>query len=128
MIGQVSKVVVDAFVERVKEDVLDGSVTEGVEPGQQFIKIVYDELKRVMGGDEEALMADGDDAMQARAEVARGSGAASVTALRRSDASRGTVLPRRASCGQRRLGARRADSDASRGTATPRRASRDRHA
>eukprot|EP00629_Pelagomonadales_sp_RCC1024_P003219 CAMPEP_0119269780 /NCGR_PEP_ID=MMETSP1329-20130426/7043_1 /TAXON_ID=114041 /ORGANISM="Genus nov. species nov., Strain RCC1024" /LENGTH=504 /DNA_ID=CAMNT_0007269781 /DNA_START=175 /DNA_END=1685 /DNA_ORIENTATION=+ len=67
--ADVSKMVVDAFVENVAESALSGDVTEGVEPSEQFIKIVYDELKRVMGGEDEQLAEDGEGAMQARAAV-----------------------------------------------------------
>ena len=40
--ADVSKVVVDDLVERVTKNALGGEVTEGVDPSQQFVKIVYD--------------------------------------------------------------------------------------
>ena len=41
--------VVKAFVAEVEEKALGEGVISGVNPGQQFIKIVYDELVKVMG-------------------------------------------------------------------------------
>ncbi|MBJ7899533.1 MAG: signal recognition particle protein [Cyanobacteria bacterium RI_101] len=41
--------VVKAFVTEVEKKALGAEVINGVNPGQQFIKIVYDELTRVMG-------------------------------------------------------------------------------
>merc|ERR1719261_1803357 len=68
--ADVSKVVVDDLVERVTKNALGGEVTEGVDPSQQFVKIVYDELKRAMGGDDEALMSGGEGEQSVRAELA----------------------------------------------------------
>merc|ERR1719353_2581491 len=67
--ADVSKVVVDDLVERVTKNALGGEVTEGVDPSQQFVKIVYDELKRAMGGDDEALMSGGEGEQSVRAEL-----------------------------------------------------------
>ena len=67
--ADVSKVVVDDLVERVTNNALGGEVTEGVDPSQQFVKIVYDELKRAMGGDDEALMSGGEGEQSVRAEL-----------------------------------------------------------
>jgi signal recognition particle subunit SRP54 len=44
--------VVRDFVERVKEKALGEDVLTSVKPGQQFIKIVHDELVEMMGGHE----------------------------------------------------------------------------
>ena len=41
--------VVKSFVEEVEKKALGAEVVSGVDPGQQFIKIVYDELVNVMG-------------------------------------------------------------------------------
>ncbi len=41
--------VVKSFVEEVEKKALGAEVVSGVDPGQQFIKIVYDELVAVMG-------------------------------------------------------------------------------
>jgi signal recognition particle subunit SRP54 len=41
--------VVKNFIDRVETNALGSEVLSGVNPGQQFIKIVYDELVRVMG-------------------------------------------------------------------------------
>jgi len=43
------------LVKRVKEQALGDAVTKSVSPGQQFIKIVHDELVRLMGGEEVPL-------------------------------------------------------------------------
>ncbi|MBF8264115.1 MAG: ffh [Parachlamydiales bacterium] len=43
------------FVRRVKEKALGGAVLKSVSPGQQFIKLVHDELTAFMGAEETAL-------------------------------------------------------------------------
>jgi len=43
------------FVKRVKEKALGGAVLKSISPGQQFVKLVHDELCDFMGGDESAL-------------------------------------------------------------------------
>lgn len=68
--ADVSKVVVDDLIEKVTQNALGGEVAEGVDPSQQFVKIVYDELKRAMGGDDEALMSGGEGEQSVRAELA----------------------------------------------------------
>src|SRR5690606_16498236 len=47
--------VVKEFVEKVKEQALGEKVVKGVNPGQQFVKIMHDELARLMGGENEKL-------------------------------------------------------------------------
>lgn len=47
--------VVKEFVEKVKSEALGEKVLKGVEPGQQFVKIMHDELARLMGGEQEGL-------------------------------------------------------------------------
>jgi signal recognition particle subunit SRP54 len=47
--------VVREFIEHVKNRALGGEVKEHLNPGQQFTKIVYDELLAVMGGASEGL-------------------------------------------------------------------------
>ena len=47
------------FVARVKEKVLGGAVVKSVSPGQQFIKLVHDELAAFMGGGESPLDLNG---------------------------------------------------------------------
>lgn len=47
--------VVKEFVEKVKAEALGEKVLRGVEPGQQFVKIMHDELAKLMGGENEAL-------------------------------------------------------------------------
>jgi signal recognition particle subunit SRP54 len=47
--------VVKEFVEKVKSEALGEKVLRGVEPGQQFVKIMHDELARLMGGEQEGL-------------------------------------------------------------------------
>jgi signal recognition particle subunit SRP54 len=43
--------VVDILLAAIKEQALNMKVVKGVTPGQQFVKIVYDELIRLLGGD-----------------------------------------------------------------------------
>ena len=47
--------VVKEFVEKVKTEATGEKVLRGVEPGQQFIKIMHDELAKLMGGENEGL-------------------------------------------------------------------------
>lgn len=47
--------VAKTFVKRVKEKALGDEVMKSVTPGQQFIKIVHDELVNLMGGEEPSL-------------------------------------------------------------------------
>lgn len=47
--------VVKSFIDKVKEKALGEKVYESVSPGQQFTKIVHDELVRVLGGEAVAL-------------------------------------------------------------------------
>ena len=42
--------VVKDFISEIQEKALGAEVISGVNPGQQFIKIIYDELVAVMGG------------------------------------------------------------------------------
>ena len=46
--------VVQTFMDRVLEQALGEQVLSSLKPGQVMIKIVYDELVRIMGGDEDA--------------------------------------------------------------------------
>lgn len=47
--------VVKEFVEKVKVEALGEKVLRGVEPGQQFVKIMHDELAKLMGGENSEL-------------------------------------------------------------------------
>jgi signal recognition particle subunit SRP54 len=47
--------VVKEFVEKVKTEALGEKVLRGVNPGQQFVKIMHDELASLMGGESEGL-------------------------------------------------------------------------
>jgi signal recognition particle subunit SRP54 len=47
--------VVKEFVEKVKTEALGDKVLRGVEPGQQFVKIMHDELANLMGKENEGL-------------------------------------------------------------------------
>ncbi|MCD7896300.1 MAG: signal recognition particle protein [Planctomycetaceae bacterium] len=49
--ADVNTKVTTAFVDRVKDLALGMEVIPGVDPGQQFVKIVYDELVRLLGGE-----------------------------------------------------------------------------
>lgn len=51
--------VVESFCERALQSALGTEVIKSVDPGQQMIKIVYDELVRTIGG-EEAIEAEGE--------------------------------------------------------------------
>ncbi len=51
--------VVKAFVDRVKEKALGQQVLTSVSPGQQFVKIVHDELVFVLGGETTELITRG---------------------------------------------------------------------
>lgn len=47
------------FVKRVKEKAIGGDVTKSVSPGQQFIKLVHEELVALMGAEESPLSSQG---------------------------------------------------------------------
>lgn len=47
--------VASAFIKRVKEQALGDAVLKSVTPGQQFTKLIHDELVALMGGEEKAL-------------------------------------------------------------------------
>lgn len=47
--------VVKEFVEKVKNEALGEKVLRGVDPGQQFVKIMHDELAALMGGENSEL-------------------------------------------------------------------------
>ena len=53
--GDVSYKLVSQFVQRVKEKALGDAVLRSVDPGDQFIKLVHDELTELMGSDEAPL-------------------------------------------------------------------------
>ena len=47
--------VVKAFIANIKEQAVGEKILKGLNPGQQVVKIVHDELKRVMGEDSEGI-------------------------------------------------------------------------
>jgi signal recognition particle subunit SRP54 len=53
--ADVSLPVVRRFVARVEEAALGAAVTAGVTPDQQLVKVVYDQLRQLMGGSQAAL-------------------------------------------------------------------------
>lgn len=55
--------VVKEFVEKVKTEALGEKVLRGVDPGQQFVKIMHDELARLMGGEQASVDLKGDPAV-----------------------------------------------------------------
>lgn len=55
--------VTKTLVKQIKEKVLGEAVLKSVTPGQQFIKIVHDELVALMGGSEEGLNLTGQPAV-----------------------------------------------------------------
>jgi signal recognition particle subunit SRP54 len=52
--------VVKSFIDNVKAKSVGTNVLQGVEPGQQFVKIVHDELVSILGGDQAPLDVKGD--------------------------------------------------------------------
>ena len=56
--------VVEQFCDEVVQDALGQKVTESVKPGEEMIKIVHDELVRLLGGDEAVEAAEQGDAYQ----------------------------------------------------------------
>jgi signal recognition particle subunit SRP54 len=57
--AEVNYSVASSFVKRVKEKALGGDVLKSVSPGQQFIKLVHDELVSLMGSQEAPLECKG---------------------------------------------------------------------
>lgn len=53
--ADVSYAVAKTLIKRVKEKALGDTVIKAVQPGQQFIKVVHDELVALMGGEEVPL-------------------------------------------------------------------------
>jgi len=51
--------VAKAFIERVRERAVGDEVARSLNPGQAFVKIVHDELVRVLGGQKSAIEAKG---------------------------------------------------------------------
>jgi len=51
--------VVKSFIDRVKEKALGQEVLGSISPGQQFVKVVHDELVNVLGGNTEELIVRG---------------------------------------------------------------------
>ncbi len=47
--------VVKTFIQRIKEQAVGEKILKGLNPGQQVVKIVHDELKRIMGEDAEGI-------------------------------------------------------------------------
>jgi signal recognition particle subunit SRP54 len=47
--------VVKQFIQNIKEQAIGEKILKGLNPGQQVVKIVHEELKRVMGGEAEGL-------------------------------------------------------------------------
>lgn len=57
--ADVNYAVAKTLVKRVKEKALGDEVIKSVSPGQQFIKVVHDELIALMGGDEASIKVEG---------------------------------------------------------------------
>ncbi len=55
--------VVKAFIDRVKAKAIGTDVIKGVQPGEQFVKIVHDELVGILGGETEELKLKSDPAV-----------------------------------------------------------------
>jgi signal recognition particle subunit SRP54 len=58
--ADVSLRVIKAFISRVKDRAVGEDVLKSVEPGQQLIKIVHDELVILLGGESQGLNLDGE--------------------------------------------------------------------
>src|ERR1044071_9217879 len=63
--------VVNKFVADVTEKAVGTAVLASLEPGQQMVKIVYDELIRLMGGDEDVQQAGTEGAPRMAGEAPR---------------------------------------------------------
>lgn len=61
--ADVNYAVTKTLIKQIKEKALGEQVLKSVTPGQQFIKIVHDELVALMGGGEEKLNLKGDPAV-----------------------------------------------------------------
>jgi signal recognition particle subunit SRP54 len=61
--ADVNYTVVSNFVKRVKEKALGDAVIKAVSPGDQFVKIVHDELITLMGSEEATLQLSGSPAV-----------------------------------------------------------------
>lgn len=58
--ADVSLKVVKLFISRVRQKALGAEVLSSVTPGQQFVKVVYDELVEILGGENVPINLDGD--------------------------------------------------------------------
>jgi signal recognition particle subunit SRP54 len=58
--ADVSLRVIKAFISRVKDRAVGENVLKSVEPGQQLVKIVHDELVILLGGESKGLNLDGE--------------------------------------------------------------------
>lgn len=56
--ADVSLKVTKLFISRVRQKALGAEVIEGVNPAQQFVKVVHDELVTILGGENEPLKLD----------------------------------------------------------------------
>src|ERR1700722_11086836 len=61
--ADVSLKVVKLFISRIRQKALGVEVLQSVTPGQQFIKVVYDELVTIFGGENVPLTLKGDPAI-----------------------------------------------------------------
>lgn len=57
--ADVNYTVAKTLIKRIKEKAVGDDVLKSVSPGQQFIKVVHDELTALMGGSEEGLKLEG---------------------------------------------------------------------
>jgi signal recognition particle subunit SRP54 len=61
--ADVSLKVVKLFISRIRQKALGAEVLKAVSPGQQFIKIVYDELVAILGGENVPIKLEGTPAI-----------------------------------------------------------------
>src|SRR5690242_10857271 len=57
--ADVNYTVVGNFIKRVKEKAVGDAVLKSVSPGDQFVKVVHEELVQLMGAKEEGLQLSG---------------------------------------------------------------------
>ncbi|MBX9725267.1 MAG: signal recognition particle receptor subunit alpha, partial [Candidatus Obscuribacterales bacterium] len=57
--ADVSLKVVKLFISRVRQQALGADVIDAVSPGQQFVKVVYDELVSILGGENVPIKLEG---------------------------------------------------------------------
>ncbi len=78
--ADVSYRVVQSFIDSVREKAIGTQVVDQVEPGQQFVKIIFDELVRILGGSSAELPRPKDRALHILVVGLQGSGKTTTAA------------------------------------------------